>query len=44
MTLFEKLGIFATVSDLKFVNMLIDMNTQAKLLFDREVRNVKESI
>lgn len=31
MTLFEKLGLFSTVTDLKFVKILIDMNTQAKL-------------
>lgn len=31
MTPFEELGLFATVSDLKFVKMLIDMNTQAML-------------
>lgn len=31
MTPFEELGLFATVSDLKFVQMLIDMNTEAML-------------
>lgn len=43
MTPFEELGLFATVSDLKFVKMLIDMNTQAMIhLIERQEMSQKK--